>query len=333
MLLLDICSGYAHLSDFDLLVTRIQEHESLILQLHQQVQALQAGLSHGLGNGSVSSPAVLSATVNNNNRATHSGIRQQGDDAILYGTVAGSGLEGVASMRWIDDGKGDGHAMEQDIGSLTSARNPTLGGGVTSGTKRRRVAIESPDAQTDSRGNNYYMGTGVDSTSHMLDGEREGNAYNNFGIQAPLGLRMPTSSRETEGVAALCEMGMGMDMASGSGKEKENRPFIHHSRPPSAAPSLADHNAALVLEVSEAYWLTGLKLMSTSCRTKPLIALVIWSEKQCPQSAAQTIGQREPQMGQSPTNRLKGAGRERYGWMGLIVCRGWSCSGIFWIFS
>jgi len=28
-----------------------------------------------------------------------------------------------------------------------------------------------------------------------------------------------------------------------------DRPFIHHSRPPSGAPSLADHNAALVLEV------------------------------------------------------------------------------------
>jgi len=32
-------------------------------------------------------------------------------------------------------------------------------------------------------------------------------------------------------------------------ERESDRPFIHHSRPPSGAPSLADHNAALVLEV------------------------------------------------------------------------------------
>ena len=45
--------------------------------------------------------------------------------------------------------------------------------------------------------------------------------------------------------------GTNKEQLGGAGPSGSNmRPFIHHSRPPSEAPSLADHNAALVLEAS-----------------------------------------------------------------------------------
>jgi hypothetical protein len=62
----------------------------------------------------------------------------------------------------------------------------------------------------------------------------------------------PARQRRKVVVQSPNEEGATMTKALGElnvDERDSDRPFIHHSRPPSGAPSLADHNAALVLEV------------------------------------------------------------------------------------
>jgi hypothetical protein len=66
--------------------------------------------------------------------------------------------------------------------------------------------------------------------------------------------RSPNKRRRMESLAPVEDTGFSRFIVHRSERTEPpgdlSRPFIHHSRPPSGAPSLADHNAALVLEVS-----------------------------------------------------------------------------------
>jgi hypothetical protein len=149
-----VLSGYAHLSDFDLLVKRAAELEALLLEHDREIRSLRRMVSGDID-------AALPQPGPSSERMDRSISRQP----------------------WQDQ-----------LGDRENEPEPETASQPDPARQRRKVVVQSPNED------------GATMTKALSD--------------------LNVDEREA------------------------SRPFIHHSRPPSGAPSLADHNAALVLEAS-----------------------------------------------------------------------------------